>query len=155
MPETHVVHALKEKRARLAGELDKAQWVVIRLRSDLAAVDSCLKMFKPGCDPSAIKPKVTLGKNPAGVPKGAGGRLALDVLRETGEAFDCQELARRVLVRLGKEPTPASLRMLGVTIHSTFSRTKKVPVEFDRSTYPGKWRLRPQASQRLAIVRTS
>jgi hypothetical protein len=141
MAETHVVFALKEKRARVAGELAKAQFLVMRLRSDLASIDACLKMFKPECDPSAIKPKTTFGKNPAGVPKGAGGRLALDVLRETGEAFDCQELARRVLVRLGKEPTPEALRMLGVTIHSTFSRTKRAPVVYDRSAWPGKWRL--------------
>lgn len=141
MAEAHVVHALKEKRARLAGELDKAQMLVIRLRNDLASVDTCLKMFKADFKPEDVKAKVTFGKNPAGLPKGAGGRLALDVLRETGEAFDCQELARRVLMRLGKEPTPAALRMLGVTIHSTFSRTKRAPVAYDSNTWPGKWRL--------------
>jgi len=141
MPETHVVHALKEKRARIAGELHKVQLLVIRLKSDLASVDECLKMFKPGCDPDAIPAKTTFNKNPADVPNGAGSRLALDVLRETGEAFDCEELARRVLVRLGKEPSPKALRMLGITIHSTFSRTKNIPVTFDRRTYPGKWRL--------------
>jgi hypothetical protein len=141
MPETHVVHAPKEKRARIGGELHKAQLLVMRLKSDLAAVDQCLKMFKPGCDLGAIKPKTTFGRNPADVPKGAGSRLALDILRETGEGFACEELARRVLVRLGKEPTPKALHMLGVAIHSTFSRTKNIPVAFDRRTYPGKWRL--------------
>jgi hypothetical protein len=65
----------------------------------------------------------------------------LDILRETGEGFDCEELARRVLVRLGKEPTPKAQHMLGVTIHSTFSWTKNMPVVFDRRTYPRKWRL--------------
>lgn len=113
MAETHVVFALKEKRARVAGELDKAQLRVMRLRSDLASVDCCLKMFKPDCDPSAIKPKTIFGKNPAGVPKGAGGRLALDVLRETGGAFTCEELATRVLLRLGKEPERRAVAMLG------------------------------------------
>ena len=141
MAETHVVFALKEKRARVAGALDRAQLLVLRLRNDLAAVDQCIKLFKPEIDPAAIPAKTTFGKNPAGLPKGAGGRLALDVLRETGEAFDCQELARRVLVRLGKEPTSTALRMLGVTIHSTFSRTKRAPVTYDSSTWPGKWRL--------------
>ena len=141
MAETHVVHALKEKRARIAGELHKAQWQVIRLKSDLAAVDQCLKIFKPGCDPNSIQPKITTGKNPADVPKGSGSRLALDILRETSEGFDCEELARLVLIRLGKEPLPKAVHMLGVTIHSTFSRTKNMPVVFDRGTYPGKWRL--------------
>ena len=141
MAEAHVVHALKDKRARIAGELDKAKLRVMRLQADLAHVDGCLKLFKPDCDPKSISAKPTFGKNPAGLPKGAGGKYALDVLRESGEALNCAELARRVLERLGKEPERRAIEMLAVTIHSTFSRRKHPVATFDRSTYPGKWRL--------------
>jgi len=141
MAETHVVYALKDKRGRLAGELKAAQLRVVNLRADLAAVDACLRMFRDGLDPEQIAPKVTFGKNPAGVPKGSGGRYALDVLRETGGAFTCEDLATQVLMRLGKEPTPEAVAMLGKTIHSTFSRHKHGFVQYDRSTWPGKWRL--------------
>ena len=93
MAEAHVLSALKEKRARVAGELDKAQLLVMRLRSDLGAVDTCLKLFKPDLDPRQIVPKVTFGKSTTGLPKGAGTRTALEILRETGQAMSSEELA--------------------------------------------------------------
>ena len=141
MTESHVVHALKEKRARLAGDLKAAQGRVAQIRADLAAVDACLRIFRADVAPEQITPKVTLGKNPAAVPKGSGGRYALDVLRETSGAFTCEELAIQVLMRLGKEPTPEAVAMLGKTIHSTFSRSRRGMVQYDRSTWPGKWTL--------------
>jgi hypothetical protein len=141
MAESHVVHALKEKRARLAGDLKAAQGRVVQIRADLASVDACLRMFRGDLDPEQITPKATFGKNPVAVPKGSGGRYALDVLRETGGTFTCQELATQVLMRLGKEPTPEAVAMLGKTIHSTFSRSRRGMVQYDRSTWPGKWTL--------------
>jgi hypothetical protein len=155
MAETHVVFALKEKRARLAGELDKTQLRVMRLRSDLAAVDQCLKLFKPEIDPTAIKPKVTFGKTSTGLHKGAGTRTALEILRETGQAMSSQELAAAVLQRHGLPLEQDMFLMMVKCIHANFARRPDRIVEFDRSTYPGKWRLRPQSSQRLAIVRAS
>lgn len=140
MAEMHVIFALKEKRARLAGELQAAQVRVTLLKCDIAAVDSCLRMFGAEVDPETIVPKRTFGKN-IGVPKGAGGRMAVDILRETGGAFDCRELAVQVLVRLRKPAEPEAVTMLAKTIHSTFSRHRTKQVEYDRSIYPGKWRV--------------
>jgi hypothetical protein len=141
MTDTHVVSALKEKRGRLAGELKSAQWRVIALRTDLASVDDCLRMFSREVDPDAIAAKVTLGKNPAGLPKGAGSRTALEILRETGQAMTSMELAACILQRHGKPLERRSLHMLTVTLQANFSRRPDKIVEFDRSTYPGKWRL--------------
>jgi hypothetical protein len=81
MTDTHVVSALKEKRARLAGELQEAQWLVIALRAGLASVDQTLKLFAEGIDREAIPAKATTGKNPAGLAKGAASRTARDILR--------------------------------------------------------------------------
>jgi hypothetical protein len=143
MVEKHVIVALVERRARVSGELQKAQMHVIRLKSDLASIDTCIRMFKADYPIDSIKPKVTTAKSPAGLPKGAGSRKALDVLRESGEALSSPELARRVLERLGKEPSAKAIDMLTKTIHSSFSRQKKPVVSLDRSTWPGKWRLLP------------
>ncbi len=96
MTDTHVVSALKEKRGRLAGELKAAQWRVIALRTDLASVDDCLRLFAREIDPKTIPAKVTFGKNPAGLHKGAGTRTALEILRETGAALSSQELVDRI-----------------------------------------------------------
>jgi hypothetical protein len=86
---------------------------------------------------------VTFDKSPAALPKGVGSRKALEILRETGEAFTAPELARLVLERMGKEPSEQAISMLAKTIHSTFYRQKNPVVTYDRNTWPGKWRLLP------------
>ena len=142
MPEKHVVSALMERRARLAGELRAKQAEVLSLRRALASVDLCIRMFKADYQPKAIAPKVTLAKNPASLPKGAGYRKALEILRETGKPFTAMELAYLALERLGREPSEPAISMLAKTIHSSFSRQKNPVVTYDRSTtWPGKWSL--------------
>lgn len=143
MAEKHVVFALIERRARLAGELRAKQAEVLQLRRALTSVDLCIRMFKAGYEPALIAPKVTTSKNPAGLPKGAGYRTALEIMRETSQSFTAMELAYLVLERLGKEPVEPALSMLARTIHGSFSRQKNPVVAYDRaSTWPGKWRLR-------------
>jgi hypothetical protein len=143
MVEKHVISALVERRARVAGELQKTQLHVMRLKSDLACIDACILMFKADYRIESIKPKITLEKNPAALPKGAGSRNALDVLRESGEPLSAVDLARRVLERMGKGTDDKAISMLANTIHSSFSRQKHPVVTLDRNTWPGKWRLLP------------
>lgn len=76
---------------------------VMALRVDLGCVDRCLHIFAADIDPTIIEAKVTVGKSPAGFPKGAGTRTALEILPETGgEAMSSQELAACVLQRWGR-----------------------------------------------------
>ena len=92
--------------------------------------------------PALVAPKTTLAKNPAGLPKGAGYRKALEILRETGTPFTAMELAYLALERMGREPSEPAISMLAKTIHSSFSRQKNPVVTYDRSTtWPGKWSL--------------
>jgi len=140
MAESHVLSALKEKRARLAGELQAAQLRVIALKVDLGSVDNCLKIFDRNIDPEAIPAKTT--RKPTGwLPKGACTRTALEILRETGEAMSSQELAACILQRFGKPLEARSLTLAVAALHSAFCRRKDGILEFDRGTYPGKWRL--------------
>jgi hypothetical protein len=141
MAETHVVSALIEKRARVSGTLVTPQLRILQIKADLAHLDACLRMFKADYEPDDIEPKRTFGKSLAGLPKGAGSRGALDILRDTSEALSCPELARRILERAGKEPEPQAVLMLAKTIHSSFARQKNPTVRFDRTTFPGTWRL--------------
>ena len=143
MAEKHVISALIEKRARVAGELSEAQIRVIRLKNDLAAIDCCIRMYKADFDPRTIAPKVTFNKSPAMLPKGLGTRTALQILRTSGEALSSEELAYRALTLLDKDTDPKSVAMLQRTIHSSFSRQKRPIVRLDRNTWPGKWRLLP------------
>lgn len=141
MAETHVISALVEKRARLDGEIKARRYQIARLELELAHVDAVIRMFKPGYDVSKIATKRSFAKNPAGVPKGAGGRHALAVLREAGAPLTASEIAGRVLAKLGKEDTPEARRMLAASIVSTFSRRRDGAVKYDASTHPGRWSL--------------
>jgi hypothetical protein len=145
--EPHVLSALKDKRARVAGELEQAKLRVVALTNDLANVDGCLRIFHSDIDPEAIPAKVTLGTSPVGLPKGAGTRTALAILRETGEAMSTPELAACVLQRYGRPLEARALTMLVKSIQGNFSRHKKWLVEFDRDSYPGKWRLSERLDQ--------
>ena len=50
---------------------------------------------------------------------------------------------KRLRTVLDKETDPRSVRMLTVTIQSSFSRQRNPVVVFDRGTWPGKWRIKP------------
>jgi hypothetical protein len=141
MAETHVISALVDKRARIDGEIKMRRYQITRLEMELAHIDAVIRMFRPNYDISKIATKRSFGKNPAGVPKGAGGRHALSVLREAGEALTANDIAGRVLVKLGKTDTPEARQMLAATIVSTFSRRKDGAVKYDASTHPGRWSL--------------
>ena len=47
MAETHVISALREKRAELSGELIAAEKRIIQLRADLESLDGALRVFDP------------------------------------------------------------------------------------------------------------
>jgi len=125
MTDSHVVSALKDKRARLDGEIQMRRYQITRLEMELAHVDAVIRMFLPGYDVEKIATKRSFAKNPAGVRKGAGSRQALTVLREAGEPLTCREIARRVLEKQGKAAVPDACGMLAKTIHSTFSRRRR------------------------------
>lgn len=152
MAEPHVITALVDKRARIDGEIKMRRYQIARLEMELAHLDAVIKMFQPSYDIAKIATKRTFGKNPAGVPKGAGGRHALSTLREAGEPLTANDIAGRVLVKLGKEDSPEARRMLAATIVSTFSRRKDGAVQYDASTHPGKWKIGERNQKPLSLV---
>src|SRR5205085_5326047 len=112
MAEKHVVYALMERRARLAGELRARQAEVLRMKRELESIDLCIRLFKADYQPSLIPAKVTLSENPARLPKGSGNRRALEILRETGQPLTATELAYLVFERVGKERSEPAISML-------------------------------------------
>jgi hypothetical protein len=144
MAETHVMSALLEKRARKLGEIKANRFQAMRLAMELAHIDAVIRMFRPGVDLAAMKPKMTRRKSPAALPKGAGARMAVDILRETGEALTAQELATAALIRAEREVEPETVALLAKAIHSSLSRQQRSVAVYDRATWPGKWRLVPE-----------
>ena len=108
---------------------------------DLASVDRCLKIFDMDFDPTSIQPKKTVDRVHLWLPKGAGTRTALEILRETGEPMTSQELAACILQRFNRPIEERALLRIVRTIHANFCRRKDGVITFDRSERPGKWRL--------------
>ena len=104
MADSHVISALKEKRARLAGELQTAKLRVMALQLELGSVDNCLIIFRSDVDPASIPAKVTL--SPSQLPKGAATRTALDSRGGFTAAFliQCLEAVGCFAVHLNVQP---------------------------------------------------
>lgn len=107
MGDTYAISALLDKRARKLGEIRTNKFEAMRLRMELAQIDSVIRMFRPDQDVEAVKAVTTFGKSPAALPKGTGTRIALVVLRETAQPYTAEELATAVLIRSGKDPHPS------------------------------------------------
>jgi hypothetical protein len=57
MTSTHVVSALRLKRAEISGHIHDLEKRITRQRSNLANLDATIKLFSPGANPDSIPPK--------------------------------------------------------------------------------------------------
>ena len=107
MAESHVVSALKAKRAELAGRIEHCQEELRGLVIDLDNVDHVLRLFAPDIDLVEIRPKPLPPR--AHAFKGEMTRILLEALREAPDGLDSRELARRVMAGRGINPHDARL----------------------------------------------
>jgi len=54
MATSHVLSALRKKRARMAGEIEAAERATAKRREALATLDAVIAMFSPDCHPDMI-----------------------------------------------------------------------------------------------------
>jgi len=57
--DTHVVTALRRKRAEVSGHIADLERKITRQRVNLAHIDATIRLFSPDTDPNAIPPKRT------------------------------------------------------------------------------------------------
>jgi hypothetical protein len=57
MANSHVVSALRLKRAEISGHIHDLEKRIARQRANLANLDATIKLFSPGANPDAIPPK--------------------------------------------------------------------------------------------------
>ncbi len=81
MAETHVIGALRHKRAELAGMLRQLEQQLVQQRANLAHVDATMRLFDPDIRPKDIRPKQPRERN-AWFRQGECLRLIYDQLRE-------------------------------------------------------------------------
>src|ERR1700690_1110322 len=80
MAETHVVSALRAKRAEISGYIHDLEKKVKRMRANLAHIDATIRVFAPDLNPDSIPPKRRYRRSRS-FAKGELFRRCLDALR--------------------------------------------------------------------------
>ena len=73
MAEPHVIGALRNKRAELAGILRQLEQQLVQQRANLAHLDATMRLFDPDIRPKDIRPKQPGHATPGFVPVNACG----------------------------------------------------------------------------------
>jgi hypothetical protein len=96
MAEPHVIGALRNKRAELAGMLRQLEQQLAQQRVNLAHIDATMRLFDPDIRPKDIRPKQPRERN-AWFHQGECLRLIYDELREATQPVTTRELAERIM----------------------------------------------------------
>ncbi len=110
MADTHVVSALREKRAVVAWLVEKLERKLEQHRADLTHIDGVLRLFQPNRDPKAIKPKRTYAKRTRYFARNELARLCMDTLRDAPGLITTDEIAAQVIAAKGFETADSTLR---------------------------------------------
>jgi hypothetical protein len=96
MAELHVMHALRNKRAELAGTVIQLEQQLVRQRADLTHIDATMRLFDPDIQPNEIHPKQRRGHS-AWFRHGECLRLIYDELRDASQPMTTRELTERIM----------------------------------------------------------
>jgi hypothetical protein len=100
MAESHVVTALRSKRAELAGEINAVEKHVAQLRANLVHLDATLRLFDPSADPETIPNKRPYHRR-RWFSDGELPRRILDTLRTSPDPLSANDLAERIIAQKG------------------------------------------------------
>jgi hypothetical protein len=125
MAESHVVGALRNKRAELTGILRQLEQQLVQQRADLAHLDAAMRLFDPEIRPNDIRPKQPRARNVWFRP-GECLRLIYDALREATQSVTTRELAERIM-RVKAMPAADDRRreLVQKTLLGSLNRAKK------------------------------
>ena len=96
MAELHVIGALRNKRAELAGTLRQLEQQLVQQRANLTHLDATMQLFNPDIRPNDIQPKQKRARN-AWFRQGECLRLIYDELRKASQPMTTRELAERIM----------------------------------------------------------
>jgi hypothetical protein len=96
MAQPHVIGALRNKRAELAGLLRQLEQQLVRQRTSLAHLDATMLLFDPNIRPKDIRARQRRVRN-AWFRQGECLRLIHDQLREATQSLTTRELAERII----------------------------------------------------------
>jgi hypothetical protein len=104
MGDSYAIHALRRKRARLAGEILEAQKSLAKKRGTLTTLDAAIRLFEPTLNPTTITPIRPSRPCCVYFRHGEQMALALSALREAGKPITCNEVAEYAIGAKGLNP---------------------------------------------------
>jgi hypothetical protein len=111
MADPHVISALREKRALVAGLIEKLERKLEQHRADMTHIDGVLRLFQPEHDPASIKPKRTYARRTRYFARNELSRLCMDALRAADSALMTTDaIASRVIDAKRFDAGDAALR---------------------------------------------
>jgi hypothetical protein len=111
MTNSHVVSALRLKRAEISGHVHDLEKRIARQRADLANLDATIKLFSPGMNPDAIPPKRAYRRTRYFTHNELS-RLTQDVLRAASGPLTSAEITAAVMQAKGMPADDAAFKRI-------------------------------------------
>src|ERR1700720_800960 len=144
MTNSHVVSALRIKRAEISGHIHDLEKRIARQRTNLANLDASIRLFSPGTNPDAIPPKRAYRRTRY-FARNELSRLTQDVLRTASGPLTSAEIAAAVMQAKGMSPGDAAFKEIVAARALTVLRrlTKRGEVVKSGTSRNAKWALVP------------
>ena len=141
MTNTHVVSALRLKRAEIRGYIHDLEKRIARQRANLANLDATIKLFSPSTNPDAIPPKRAYRRTRYFASNELS-RLVQDALRTAPGPLTSTEIAAAVMHARGMPADDAALKeIVADRVLTVLRRLAKRAVVKSGTSRNDKWAL--------------
>ena len=147
MAESHVVSALVNKRAEIAGMITRTEQQLGQFRADLVHLDATIRLFAPEMEPKTI-PAKRIRQSDLWFEQGELSRRVLDALLRAGEPIRAPNLVRAVMIDKGLDPAdrPSFVRVQW-KVRDTLNRlNERGLLASDGAGHGVLWRISDQAA---------
>ena len=125
MGEPHVVSALRDKRAELAGLAKHHEEQALGFRREMVHVDAVLRLYAPELEPDSIPTRRFRQRCPFFKNREAT-RLCVDVLRDADEQMATNAITARVMTRKKMvSDDPKVIDQMRRTVYKTLTRQRR------------------------------
>jgi hypothetical protein len=144
MTNSHVISALRRKRAEIGGHIHDLEKRIARQRANLANLDATIKLFSPGTNPGSIPAKRPYRRTRYFAHNELS-RLTQDALRKASGPLTKTEIASTVMQAKGMPSADAALREIVAARVLTVLRrlAKRGAVEKSGTSRHAQWALVP------------
>jgi hypothetical protein len=147
MAESHVVSALVNKRAEIAGMIARTEQQLGQFRANLVHLDATIRLFAPRMEPKTI-PAKRIRQSDLWCEQGELPRRVLDALRRAGEPIRAPDLVRAVTIDKGLDPAdrPSFVRVQWKARDTLNRLNKRGLLASDGAGHGVLWRISDQAA---------